>query len=64
MKKIFIKYREFENGLIKEKQVRGKIIQENEIYFIAEYTINGKKETRAIPIEDVHYSPHVIEYGA
>lgn len=50
MKKIFIKYREFENGLIKEKQVRGKVIQENETYVIAEYTINGKKETRAIPI--------------
>jgi len=50
MKPIFIKYILFENGLIKEKQVRAKVIQENENYIVAEYTINGKKETRAIPI--------------
>ena len=63
MKSIFIKYREFENGIIKEKQIRAKVIEEKETYVIAEYTLNGKKETRAIQNEQVQTYPHVIEYG-
>jgi len=38
MKAIFIKYQEFKNGIIKEKQIRAKVIEERETYVIAEYT--------------------------
>ena len=63
MKTIFIKYLESKNSIIKEKQTRAEVIEEKETYVIAEYTINGKKETRAIPNEQVQTYPHVIEYG-
>ena len=63
MKSIFIKYQEFENGIIKEKQIRAKVIEEKETYVIAEYILNGKKEIRVIQNEQVQTYPHVIEYG-
>ena len=62
-KTIFIKYKEFENGTIKEKQIRAKVIEEKETYVIAEYILNGKKEIRVIQNEQVQTYPHVIEYG-
>jgi len=63
IKAIYIKYKELENRVVKEKQIRAKVIEEHETYVIAEYTLNGKKETKAIQNEQVQTYPHVIEYG-
>ena len=61
--RVFIKYKEFNNGIITDKQIKGKIIEENETYSTVEFILNGKKETKAIQNNEISTTPHVIEYG-
>jgi hypothetical protein len=61
MKYTFIKYLEYKEGVITEHQLKAKIIRYLDGYVVAEYVLNGIKETRAVHNEDLREYAYVIQ---
>jgi len=63
--KVFIKYVVFEDGKVKTKQVRSKVVEKGDNTITLEFVLNGKKDTYVFKEDDSNLShfPHTIEYG-
>ena len=63
MKTIYLKVLEQEGQFVKEKQIRAKVINENEYGDVTvEFTINGKEEIRVIPNNQYSTSPYLMSF--